>query len=562
MYRPFAGFLAGSILVVAGACSDEGVVQPTSLEPVATARAHALIAELPPTCGAADFGLTAGRSLGVGEVTLASDDENLYVRVRTEGDWRIASTRLRVVDEPGFDPRPGRDLAPGLFEHGSDHGDPVPSVIHSAALPDEARPYLWVALYAEVVRGDETEAAWLTLEPRERGPLGGYVRFDLPECGGTVIGSDGGIVEGEGATLSVPGSALDDEVEITVERVADDDVPAGLLPGTVFDFGPDGLEFGEPAELTLDYDDTGLDASQEAALAIHLMQGDGSLLALPTAIDADANTATALVEHFSVYGVGAPPVRVEMTRGGVSYVNGTVQEGSAVRHLVLVRNIGSDPVPGDDVTVEFEAQLNSTPESIAYSSGSCTLNQPAALVYHFVCTLPNDVSPGTAGALAFSFTPPDGSAGETIEATASFAYDGWTGVAGPVETSVIEAPDEADVAVFIDELPTGSVGTPLEYTVHVVNQGPGPIDGAMLEIELTGDATLEVPGECTVDPTDAKRMSCPVGPLPSGFGEARTVTVVAGSPGFVTLTAHLLSVTGSTDPNPGNDVGVAETQVN
>ncbi|MCH7715656.1 MAG: dihydroxy-acid dehydratase, partial [Gemmatimonadetes bacterium] len=57
----------------------------------------------------------------------------------------------------------------------------------------------------------------------------------------------------EGAvTVAVPAGALGDEIELTVESTTD--VPEGTnaIPGTVFDFGPDGTRFDEPIEITID----------------------------------------------------------------------------------------------------------------------------------------------------------------------------------------------------------------------------------------------------------------------------------------------------------------------
>jgi hypothetical protein len=79
----------------------------------------------------------------------------------------------------------------------------------------------------------------------------GAVFVISPTDGGTVEALDGTV------TIEIPPGALAEETGITVEPVDEANPPEPLpddgdaLPGTVVDFGPDGLEFEEPVELAL-----------------------------------------------------------------------------------------------------------------------------------------------------------------------------------------------------------------------------------------------------------------------------------------------------------------------
>jgi|GEM_PF-1217031 len=115
---------------------------------------------------------------------------------------------------------------------------------------------------------------------------------------GTRIGPRGGtLTSADGAlTLEVPPNALDEEVGLTVERMPD---PADGVPGTYYDFGPDGTRFAAPARLTLAVDPPAGVALTSLSLA-HVGE-EGDLQLLPTTADVAAGTLSADVHHFSGY---------------------------------------------------------------------------------------------------------------------------------------------------------------------------------------------------------------------------------------------------------------------
>ena len=87
----------------------------------------------------------------------------------------------------------------------------------------------------------------------------------------------------------------------SLTAVVDEPVP---VPGTAYELGPEGTVFDSPATLTIVYEDTSLPAgSDEADLAIFHLH-DGTLSALSSTVDPDANTVTAPVSSFSTFFVG------------------------------------------------------------------------------------------------------------------------------------------------------------------------------------------------------------------------------------------------------------------
>jgi len=146
---------------------------------------------------------------------------------------------------------------------------------------------------------------------------------------GTIVGAGGGTVISGGLTLNIPAGALSQDVEITVEEVtpAVAGVPPGFLTvgAKVFDLGPDGLSFAQPVSLTLRYAASSLPAGvAESELGIVHLTGGATVLA--STVDVGAGTVTALVDHFSGFGIGlevgelgrvACPALVPATTAGV-----------------------------------------------------------------------------------------------------------------------------------------------------------------------------------------------------------------------------------------------------
>ncbi|MDX1493964.1 MAG: hypothetical protein R3253_07905, partial [Longimicrobiales bacterium] len=133
----------------------------------------------------------------------------------------------------------------------------------------------------------------------------------------------------DGATLTVPAAALSEETRIVIEAISL--ATAGVasdfigVQGSFYDFGPDGLAFDPPATLTLAYDPASLpDGVTEAELSILHVTG-GSTQALQSEVDEAANTVSAPISGFSVFGVGVevgPFARIQCPAVAPSADNG------------------------------------------------------------------------------------------------------------------------------------------------------------------------------------------------------------------------------------------------
>ncbi|MBI4917526.1 MAG: hypothetical protein HY825_16925 [Acidobacteria bacterium] len=156
---------------------------------------------------------------------------------------------------------------------------------------------------------------------RDSAPTGG------PGASGSVtIGHDGGRVEFGALSLEVPAGALEEPTAITVRQL--EDAPWGTI-GPAFDFGPDGLTFAVPSRLTITFDELELPAGTDAeSLAVRVLE-DGRWVPLGGGeVDAGGGTVSALVSHFSVFGVAADPA-AEGGAGTRWEANGVVAESSA-----------------------------------------------------------------------------------------------------------------------------------------------------------------------------------------------------------------------------------------
>lgn len=122
--------------------------------------------------------------------------------------------------------------------------------------------------------------------------------FVLDASGGTIAAINGAV------NLSVPDGALSEEVGITIQPAETFPSDPGLLPGTVFDFGPNGLEFAEPVEVRIRYDVTALPTGTlEAELRLHKLIA-GTWQQLPGSnVDVMAHEVVGVVHDFSRHGV-------------------------------------------------------------------------------------------------------------------------------------------------------------------------------------------------------------------------------------------------------------------
>jgi hypothetical protein len=69
-----------------------------------------------------------------------------------------------------------------------------------------------------------------------------------------VSAEDGAVIDTEGAEIDIPGGALSEDTEVTVEVILPTGQPdADKLASLIYDFGPDGTTFEMPVELTIEF---------------------------------------------------------------------------------------------------------------------------------------------------------------------------------------------------------------------------------------------------------------------------------------------------------------------
>ena len=130
------------------------------------------------------------------------------------------------------------------------------------------------------------------------GPEGGVVSADAPEAGAIA-----------GAGVAVPVGALSVPTAVLVGTAPRLQNPAPDLRGsgpTVF-FGPDGLSFEEPVEITVPFFRTGFSGDvNDVQVFTRDARGRVTLVPGPYEVDAGAGTVSAVVDHFSSFRVFLP----------------------------------------------------------------------------------------------------------------------------------------------------------------------------------------------------------------------------------------------------------------
>lgn len=107
---------------------------------------------------------------------------------------------------------------------------------------------------------------------------------------------------GGGVKLDVPAGALAQPVFITAIPATQLPPSPPVVPGSAWDFGPDGLAFQQPVLMTLSYDPALLPAgSDENELRIHKLENGVYTQLNAGVVDVASNTVSAPVNGFSVY---------------------------------------------------------------------------------------------------------------------------------------------------------------------------------------------------------------------------------------------------------------------
>lgn len=121
------------------------------------------------------------------------------------------------------------------------------------------------------------------------------VTKSIDTSGGVVASSDGSV------SLVIPEGALAQPEQITVQTTSTT-IPADVtLLSKLYDFGPDGLSFARAATLTMSF--TGASVISTDLVRVGINDGNGWTMVEPQGINIADSTISAVINHFSVFGV-------------------------------------------------------------------------------------------------------------------------------------------------------------------------------------------------------------------------------------------------------------------
>jgi len=119
------------------------------------------------------------------------------------------------------------------------------------------------------------------------------------EVGVSISAAEGGTVEFQGAKLVIPAGALAEDTVITVDVLDAAGQPSeGDIVATVYDFGPDGLEFLTPVALTLE---ATLPGDLEGRTPVVAWSDGTAWVEVPTTVE--GSSITGQIEHFTAFTV-------------------------------------------------------------------------------------------------------------------------------------------------------------------------------------------------------------------------------------------------------------------
>jgi hypothetical protein len=185
----------------------------------------------------------------------------------------------------------------------------------------------------------------------------------LPTTGGaTPIGSTGGsTATADGAVaLAVPSGALGTTTTLSIAPVPASTIPSGspVLPGSAFEFGPDGTVFATPVTLSLAYDPVRLPTGvSQKMLRLHTLENGTWVQIAGSQVDPAAKTVFGPVSHFSSYAISPQSLRftplslrlgLQQTRS-VDIASAMIQESDLVMQVAVQGQAVAvrDPVSGD-----------------------------------------------------------------------------------------------------------------------------------------------------------------------------------------------------------------------
>lgn len=132
------------------------------------------------------------------------------------------------------------------------------------------------------------------------------IRLAAPDSGqvqANIAPVYGGFVSlGSEASLAVPADAIEKNEQISIQKVAKPGSVNGITPVQAgYKFGPEGLNFQKPAQVTFCYDAKELQGLDERTMQVYYLTEDGDYASMGGTVDPVSHCVSAQVEHFSTY---------------------------------------------------------------------------------------------------------------------------------------------------------------------------------------------------------------------------------------------------------------------
>jgi uncharacterized protein YjdB len=127
----------------------------------------------------------------------------------------------------------------------------------------------------------------------------------ISPAGGTVTAALGSVV------VQVPAQALATATGITVTPAANPQADPKLIPGTAYDFGPNGTAFAQPVTITIKYDAAAVPAgANPAQFRVHKLVGTTWTPLAGSTVDVSTKSVIGQTSSFSTYAVLTVPVAI------------------------------------------------------------------------------------------------------------------------------------------------------------------------------------------------------------------------------------------------------------
>lgn len=311
-------------------------------------------------------------------------------------------------------------------------------------------------------------------------------------AGGTVMSDDGV------AMLAVPPGALDEEVVITIEPADAPPADPGLVPGTAFDFEPDGLAFDEPAVLAIQYDEDDLPAgATESGLRIARAVGSAWVVHGSSLVNPTANTVSATITGFSTWAIVYRAEDVDPPPAGIDAAVVDAPEASwQFTEVAPAAAYACANAAETTAVVELRTDRVLPVDSLRIE---CALRVQIAEGFtpRLSRSTPGPMRIRTFAPFDISGLPIDGADGLVIEAGGYLRMVGLS-VAGPVDVHVVEPPATvsgrggyAEVTGGFDIADVNALGS---FEAHVEYGANGDYDFKMDRIS-SGEVGFEATGE-------------------------------------------------------------------